>query len=67
MLSSNLKAWELEEILLLRHLQKMLLDIAVNLVQQTCISHAAGKIAIGDSTLGIHLGEKVVTTDLQES
>lgn len=42
----------------------MLLDIAVDLAQQTPISHTAGKIAIGDGTLGIHLGEKVVTTDL---
>lgn len=49
---------------MLRHVQKMLLDIAVDLAQQTPISHTAGKIAIGDGTLGIHLGEKVVTTDL---
>lgn len=45
----------------------MLLDIAVNLAQQTPVSHAVGKIAIGDGALGIHLGEKIVATDLGAS
>lgn len=45
----------------------MLLDIAVDLTQQTPVSHAAGKIAIGDGALGIHLGEKIVPTDLGAS
>lgn len=52
---------------MLRHVQKMLLDIAVDLAQQTPVSHAAGKIAIGDGALGIHLGEKIVATDLAAS
>ncbi len=45
----------------------MLLDIAVDLTQQMPVSHAAGKIAIGDGALGIHLGEKIVPTDLGAS
>lgn len=60
-----LEAGEFEEVLLFRHLQKVVLDVGVHLGQNSGISHRAGKVTEGDGVLGVHLSEQVVTANLR--
>lgn len=50
-----LQSREFEEVFLVRYLQQVLLDVPVDLADKTCVAHAAGKVAIGDGTLAVHL------------
>lgn len=62
---THLQTRQFEEILLLRDLQKMFLDVAVNLGEQTNICHAAGKVAIRNGILRVHLREEEVSANLR--
>lgn len=45
----------------------MFLDVAVDLGEQTDVRHAAGKVAIGNGILGVHLREQEVPANLRET
>ena len=63
--STHLEAGEFEEVVLLRDVQQMVLDVGVHYGQDAPVTHGAGKVPEGDGVLGFHLGYQVVSTDLR--